>query len=151
MSLNRVGKIYGDLAAQALGLDDVAFVTAEMDVESATVSVSAPVAGKVRGLPFQPLVEDSLSLLAVDGSEYVVGTDYEETQTGFLNLLIPAGEALTATFFFYTEGPIAPSIPAAPLPGESHLPPEQKAPPQDPGGSRGSGIRYSTMLKMGMS
>lgn len=146
--MNRIGGIYGEIAAQALGADGITSITAQLDVETASVRLSAPPVGQVGVIPHQPLVEDSLELVAPDGSQYIEGTDYQETQTGFLNLLIPAGESLLVDYFYYTEGPIAPSIPANPLPEESHLPPVEQAPPV---ADSGSGMKYSTMLKMGMS
>lgn len=66
---------------------------------SESKSIYAPAANADYVLGDTPLVPDTLELERIsDGHVYLPWQDYYETASGFINLRIPAGEALTAEY-----------------------------------------------------
>lgn len=94
---------------------EIARTTAYEDTEEAisgpdlrSEAATAPSAGSWARLSAPAIVEDSLELVAPDGSAYLPYEDFvEDPATGsFKNLRIPAGESLTAEYYAeeaYTE------------------------------------------------
>ena len=68
-----------------------------------TASTAAPATGETRTLGDATIVAGTLELTRSDGHVYLPGVDYAETSTGFQNLAIPEGIALTAEYVHEEE------------------------------------------------